>query len=150
MDIRSAVNFTPALIGNIDDFLREVGKQEKVGRQRFSDPSTFAVLSVAVSVLGVKTTVVSGTYGDQIDDLGDPRVTVVRPIPFRIETTPTQIVAVADDVEQFAIADSYHAAVAELKALLVELYFLLRDEQLELGPLPSRQLEILRRHIRET
>lgn len=85
-----------------------------------------------------------------IQDLGDPRVTLLRSIPVSVDFWPDHVTARSFDIEEFGVGADEFEAVRELKASLADLYFLLKNEQGNLGPLPQRQWEFLRRIIRET
>lgn len=85
-----------------------------------------------------------------IQDLGDPRVTLLRSIPVSIDFRPDHVTAGSFDIEEFGSGADEFEAVHDLKASLVALYFLLKSEQGNLGPLPKRQWEFLRGIIQET
>lgn len=84
-----------------------------------------------------------------IQDLGDPRVALLRSIPVSIDFWPDHVTASSFDIEEFGVGTDEFEAVRELKASLTDLYFLLKTEQGNLGPLPQRQWEFLRGIIRE-
>lgn len=84
-----------------------------------------------------------------IQDLGDPRVTLLRSIPVSIDFWPDHVTACSFDIEEFGIGADEFEAVSELKASLADLYFLLKNEQGHLGPLPQKQWDFLRGIIRE-
>jgi hypothetical protein len=83
-----------------------------------------------------------------IRELGDRRVTVIAPIPVSVESSEGQATACCYDLEQFGVGDDEFSALDDLRATVVELYFALKDEP-RLGPLPQRQLDYLKKVIRE-
>jgi len=83
-----------------------------------------------------------------IRDLGSPRLSVTAPIPVSIEFAEGQVTACCYDVEQFGVGEDEFSALDDLRATIVELYATLKAER-RLGPLPQRQLEYLRRALKE-
>ncbi len=84
-----------------------------------------------------------------VQDLADPRISVVRAIPVALEFWENLVTACCHDLEEFEIAGDEFTAVEQLKASIVDLYFLLKSERSRLGLLPQRQWDYLRRMIRE-
>ena len=82
-------------------------------------------------------------------DLADPRVSVVRAIPVALEFWDNLVTACCYDLEEFEVAGDEFTALEQLKASIVDLYFLLKSEQSLLGLLPQRQWDYLRRMVRE-
>lgn len=84
-----------------------------------------------------------------IRDLGDPRVAPIRALPASIEFGPDLVSAFSYDIEEFGIGADEFEAVEDLKASIAALYFLLKDDQTNLGPLPQRQWAFLKGVMRE-
>ena len=83
-----------------------------------------------------------------IRDLADRRITVVEPIPVSVESSDGQATACCYDLEQFGAGADEFSALDDLRATVVELYFALKSES-RLGPLPQRQLDYLKKVVRE-
>jgi len=84
-----------------------------------------------------------------IQDLGHSKVSLMRPFAVSIESSAGQVIAYSPDLNDFSVAYSEFDAIDEFKASMVDLYFLLKDEKDNLGPLPTRQWNLLRAFIRE-
>ena len=84
-----------------------------------------------------------------IRDLADARVSVAEAIPVALEFWDNLVTACCHDLEEFEVAGDEFTALEQLKASIVDLYFLLKSEQKDLGPLPLRQWNYLRRMVRE-
>ena len=97
--------------------------------------------SVAASLLERKTVF--------IQDLGDARLALREPLAVSIEQWPSAVTADSYDTGEFAFADDELTAIDELKALIVDLYFLLKEEQNNLGPLPLKYWNFLKSVIQE-
>jgi hypothetical protein len=82
-------------------------------------------------------------------DLADQRVALNKPVPVSIELLTDSATACSPDTGDFAVAASEEDVLEEFRAGLVELYFLLKEEQKNLGPLPQRQWDFLRSVIVE-
>ena len=85
-----------------------------------------------------------------IADLGNAKVALLRSIPVAVDFWPDHVSACSFDIEEFGLGNDEFEAVTDLKASIVDLYVLLRNEQPNLGPLPRRQWEFLKGIIRET
>lgn len=84
-----------------------------------------------------------------IQDLGDPRVALIRALPASIEFGPDLVSAFSYDIEEFGIGADEFEAVEDLKVSIAALYFVLKDDLTNLGPLPQRQWAFLKGVIRE-
>ncbi len=84
-----------------------------------------------------------------IQDLGDVRVSLREPLAVSIETCPDHVTAYSYDLGEFAFANDELDALDEFKASIVDLYFLLRDEQDNLGPLPLKHWNFLKSVVQE-
>ena len=85
-----------------------------------------------------------------VADLGNPKLTPRRAIPVAIDSWPDHVSACSFDIEEFGVGSDEFEAINDLKASIVDLYFLLKSEQPNLGPLPQKQWEFLKGIIRET
>lgn len=97
--------------------------------------------SVAASLLERKTVF--------IQDLGDARLTLREPLAVSIEQWPNSVTAYSYATGEFAFSDDELAAIDELNVLIVDLYFLLKEEQNNLGPLPLKHWNFLKSVIQE-
>lgn len=84
-----------------------------------------------------------------VQDLGDARLVLREPLAVSIEQWPNAVTADSYDTGEFAFADDELAAIDELKALIADLYFLLKEEQNNLGPLPVKHWNFLKSVIQE-
>jgi hypothetical protein len=84
-----------------------------------------------------------------IQDLGDARLKLRESLAVLIENWSENITACSFDIGEFAFANDEVAAVDEFKALVVDLYFLLKADQEILGPLPLKQWIFLKSIIEE-
>jgi hypothetical protein len=84
-----------------------------------------------------------------IADPGDPRVTMQGMLPITLEPAGSRVIAYSYDLEELAIGDDEGAAIADMKAMLVDSYFLLKREQHALGPLQRQHWNFLQQLIRE-
>lgn len=84
-----------------------------------------------------------------VQDLGDVRLALREPLAISIEQWPNSVTACSYDTGEFAVADDELNAIDELKALIVDLYFLLKEEQNNLGPLPLKYWNFLKSIIQE-
>jgi len=96
----------------------------------------------------------SGEVGHQISyfigTLHDPRVELIKDIPISVETFEGIRTAWSPDLEEWGSGDTETEAVNELRASIVEAYFLYKDEgESHLGPVPLRHWRYLKSIIRE-
>ncbi len=84
-----------------------------------------------------------------ISDLGDPRLSLRRAIPVSLDVWDGYVTAACFDLEEFEVADGEFEAIEELKAAIVDLYLILREDRDRLGPLPQRHWDYLRRFVQE-
>jgi len=84
-----------------------------------------------------------------VQDLGDARLALRELLAISIEQWPDSVTACSYDTGEFAFADDELTAIDELKALIVDLYFLLKEEQNNLGPLPQKYWNFLKSAIQE-
>lgn len=84
-----------------------------------------------------------------IQDLGDPRLSLDRSIPIALDFWYDSVTACCHDLEDFGVGQDEFSALADLKASLVDLYFLLKNDADRLGPLPQRHWNYLRSIITE-
>lgn len=84
-----------------------------------------------------------------IADLADARVSLQKSLPITIESAGESVVAYSYDLEELATGQDESAAITEMKALLVESYFLLKEEQTALGPIQQQHWDFLKHVVRE-
>lgn len=85
-----------------------------------------------------------------ISDLGDPRVFLVHALPLFLETIDNQVTAFSYDLDEFGVGANEDEALHDVKADIVDLYFLLKGEHDKLGPLPQRHWDYLKSIVQET
>ena len=69
----------------------------------------------------------------KLDSLSDDRLRVKEPIEVVLTTEGGQIVAAAEDLDEFGFGDNLPAAIADLQHSLADLYLTLAAEQDHLG-----------------
>lgn len=84
-----------------------------------------------------------------IADLGDPRVMLLQSLPIEVNRWPEHVTVYSHDLEIYCVADDIPAALTEMRASIVELYFMLKEERDRLGPLPRARWQFLSHVIRE-
>lgn len=84
-----------------------------------------------------------------IQDLGDFKLLLRRSLPVVVELVGRSVTAYSPDTEDYGAADDEFAALDELRSALVDRYYILRDEQDHLGPLPLKQWNFLRTIIED-
>lgn len=84
-----------------------------------------------------------------VRDLGDPRLTMRGALPVVLQSWGEQTIAYSLDTDDFAIGKDESSAIDELRASVVDLFFLLKDDQVHLGPLPTKHWNFLRSFIEE-
>jgi hypothetical protein len=84
-----------------------------------------------------------------IRDLADSRVSLYSPLPLSIDNWGSTVTAYSQDTGEFSVALDEISAVDEIRALLVDLYFILKENRLHLGPVPARHWNFLSTMIRE-
>lgn len=84
-----------------------------------------------------------------IQDLGDPQLSLNRSVPIALDFWYDSVTACCHDLEDFGVGQDEFSAVADLKASLVDLYFLLKNDADRLGPLPQRHWNYLQSIITE-
>lgn len=82
-------------------------------------------------------------------NLGATSLALKRPLPIALEVTATNVVAYSYDLDELAVSSSESEALDEMRATIVETYFLLKSEQENLGPLQRRHWEFLKQIISE-
>jgi hypothetical protein len=104
----------------------------------------------AGSGVGPVTVVVEGPgpaiFGTDIllGSLGDARLRVQKPIRMRFTTDMGQVVAEADEIDEFGFGADIVSARLDLQRAIVELYFSLEHDQARLGADLRRVWDVLR------
>lgn len=129
-------SLTDSLMSGVN-FFSELREQEVF----FYTASNKRNYSVVASLLERKTVFVQ--------DLGDARLALREPLAISIEQWPNSVTVCSYDTGEFAFADDETTAVDEMKALIVDLYYLLKEEQNNLGPLPLKYWNFLKSVIQE-
>ena len=84
-----------------------------------------------------------------ICDLSDPKLSMSRAIPVSLEFWPECVTALSYDLEEFGVAESEFAALNDLRASIRDLYFLLKEDESKLGPLPRQHWKFLKSVVQE-
>jgi hypothetical protein len=84
-----------------------------------------------------------------IAELGDVRVTLLRPIPIHVEQAGDKVLGYSYDLDELEVDDDEWSVVNKMKASIVDLYYLLKEEQGNLGPVPQRHWNFLKKVIEE-
>ena len=84
-----------------------------------------------------------------IRDLGDNRLSLTETLPVVIESQDGQFTVFSYDLNEFAFSENELDAVDAFKAVVVDLYFLLKEEQANLGLLPQKHWNFLQSDIPE-
>lgn len=81
--------------------------------------------------------------------LGTSSLALKSPLPISLDVTATNVVAYSYDLDELAVSSSESEVLDEMRATIVETYFLLKSEQDILGPLQRRHWEFLNQIISE-
>lgn len=84
-----------------------------------------------------------------IRNLDDPRLVLKREMPITIDFSDNVFTAVSYDLEEFGIGKDEIEALKDIRDSIVSLYYMLKKEEHNLGPLPRRQWEYLKDLILE-
>lgn len=108
------------------------------------------VVSTASAAFSTDTVVsLVDRYIAYIRDLADPRLTLLESLAVSIEYFEGKACAYCSELDEFSVSDDGQDPLAEIKSTIVDLYFLLRDEQKNLGPILQAKWNTLRTIIRE-
>lgn len=84
-----------------------------------------------------------------VRNLGTASLALKGPLPIFLEVAATNVVAYSYDLEELAVSSSESEVLDEMRATIVETYFLLKSEQENLGPLQRRHWAFLKQIISE-
>lgn len=86
-----------------------------------------------------------------IKNLSDPRLSLREgeSLPIFVESWPQLFTACSHDIDEFAFAADEFETIEEIKASIVELYFSLKEDQNNLGPLPQKHWDFLKSVMQE-
>lgn len=82
-------------------------------------------------------------------DLHHPRLSLREPIEVSVETWDNMVTAYCYDLDEFEAAQDEFSVLNDLRASIADLYYILKSEQGNLGPLPQEQWSYLSRIVRE-
>ncbi len=108
----------------------------------FDSPSTVSLFSQVSEPVQPRRTIF-------VQDLGDARLSLRASIPVALDFWRDSVTACCYDLEDFGVGEDEFSALSDLKASLVELYFVLKANADRLGPLPERHWNYLRSITRE-
>lgn len=84
-----------------------------------------------------------------IADLGDPHLILSSPLPIQVEQAGERVAAYSYDLDELAVGPDRFSAIDEMKASIVELFGILKEEKDNLGPIPQRHWSFLKKIIKE-
>ncbi len=114
------------------------------------EPARRVVMTLTVSASCTDTAAFTiGRSTEYIRDLSDPRVTLLQPLAVTVEYFDDKASAYCSEIDEFAVADEGRDPIAEIKAVIVDLYFLLSAEQENFGSVPQAKWNTLRTIVRE-
>lgn len=85
-----------------------------------------------------------------IADLRDPRLSLKVPLPIHLEHAGSEMLGYSYDLDELEVADDEWSVIQKMRASIVNLYFMLKEEQDSLGPLMQQHWNFLRKIISET
>ncbi|GMR20528.1 MAG: hypothetical protein BMS9Abin36_1124 [Gammaproteobacteria bacterium] len=85
-----------------------------------------------------------------ISDLDSQRLLLTRNLPVDLMLCEGNVTASFNDIDEFGIGSNENEAIEDLKASIVDLFYLYKSEQENLGPLPQRQWNFLKSVISES
>jgi hypothetical protein len=117
---------------------------ENVSREILAADTNVFVISLSSSV-----PVGSHPTTFLIADLGDARIALSRPLPVLVEPAGDQYMAYSFDLDELATGHDESSAIDDMKAMIVDSFFLLKAEQGRLGPLQQQHWNFLSRIVQE-
>jgi hypothetical protein len=84
-----------------------------------------------------------------VQALPGTRLRLLHAIPVTLESSPGQVTAWSWDLEEYGVGPDEEAALDHFKRSIVHLYFTLKENAEQLGPLPAQHWAYLRDIIRE-
>jgi len=88
--------------------------------------------------------------GYLIDNLNRSDLVLNSQIPIYVESAGDEFVAYSSDLEEFAVGSDEQSAIDELKASIAATYFILKEDQLRLGPIQKNHWYYIKRIVSET
>jgi hypothetical protein len=85
-----------------------------------------------------------------IADLRDPRLALKAPLPIHLEHAGSEMLGYSYDLDELEVADDEWSVIQKMRVTIGNLYFMLKDEQDNLGPLMQQHWNFLRKIISET
>ncbi|HDL01254.1 MAG TPA: hypothetical protein ENH23_03365 [candidate division Zixibacteria bacterium] len=85
-----------------------------------------------------------------IADLGNLNLHLNRNLPVSLANSEGMVTAYSNDIDEFGTGTNENEAIEDLKKSIVEIYYLYKDEQNNLGPLPRQQWSFLKSVITES
>ena len=79
-----------------------------------------------------------------IQNVGDTRLFLQRDIPISIEYNDNVVTAISYDLEEFGFGNDEFEALKDIRESIVSLFYLFKEEEDNLGPLPKRQWNYLK------
>ena len=85
-----------------------------------------------------------------IADLGDARLVLKAPIPVHLEDAGSEVLGYSYDLDEFEVADDEWSVIQKMRSAIARVYFTLKEEQGNLGPLMQQHWAFLQKVVSET
>lgn len=85
-----------------------------------------------------------------IADLGDARLVLKGPIPIHLEDAGSEVLGYSYDLDELEIADDEWSVIQKMRSAIARVYFTLKQEQGNLGPLMQQHWTFLQKVVSET
>jgi hypothetical protein len=82
-------------------------------------------------------------------DLADKRLRLNSPLPIHLEQAGDEVLGYSYDLDELEVADDEWSVIVKMRAAIASLYFVLKDEQAQLGPLMQQHWDFLRNIVSE-
>ena len=84
-----------------------------------------------------------------IADLGDARLVLKAPIPIHLEDAGSEVLGYSYDLDEFEVADDEWSVIQKMRSAIARVYFMLKEEQGNLGPLMQQHWSFLQKVVSE-
>lgn len=85
----------------------------------------------------------------QIADLGDKRLSLKGALPIHLEHAGDQMLGYSYDLDELEVADDEWSVIMKMRASIADLYFMLKEDQANLGPVPQQHWAFLQKIVTE-
>lgn len=119
------------------------------GPEDVSAPEPLALSRVVHIVPGSYTGTATFSIDPYIRDLGDPRVSLLQSLAVSVEYFEDKGCVYCAELDEFVVVNAEEDPLAEMRAAIVDLYFLLKAESRNLGPIPQSKWNTLKTIVQE-